>query len=138
MRRVSLVVVAACVAPAGTADDAITTATATFGPSVVDGGAGRDRIELPESGCCLAILGRDGADTIKAARARSIEGGAGNDRITAHGDVHAGKGDDRVDVSGDPDGSDAVACGSGTDAVTADPSDSIADDCETVTLIPAV
>jgi hypothetical protein len=122
----------------GTGDDAITTATATFGPSVIDGGTGRDRIEVPVPGCCLDILGREGADTIKAARARSIEGGGGNDRITAHGDVRAGKGDDRVDVSGDPDQSDAVACGSGTDAVTADPSDSIAADCETVTLIPAV
>ena len=42
-----------------------------------------------------------------------------------------------IDVSGDPDQGDAVSCGPGTDAVTADPSDSIAADCEAVTIVAA-
>jgi hypothetical protein len=121
----------------GNGDDVITTATATFGPSVVDGGAGRDRIDVPVPGCCLEVFGRDGADTIDVARARSIEGGRGNDTITAHGSVEGDRGNDRIDVSGNPDESDAVSCGPGTDAVTADPSDSIGAGCEAVTIISA-
>ena len=119
----------------GIGDDEITIATATFGPSLVDGGAGRDRIDVPVPGCCLDVRGRDGADTINASGARSIDGGHGNDTITAHGTVAGDRGNDRIDVSGNPDQSDAVSCGPGTDAVTADPSDSIAADCETVTVI---
>jgi hypothetical protein len=119
----------------GIGDDVITTATATFGPSVIDGGAGRDRIDVPLPGCCLDVFGRDGADTINAARARSIYGGGGNDTITAHGNVRGNRGSDRVDVSGNPDESDAVSCGPGIDAVTADPTDSIAADCEAVTIV---
>ena len=121
----------------GNGDDVITTTTATYGASVVDGGAGRDRIDVPVPGCCLDVLGRAGADTIKAATARSIDGGGGNDTITAHGNVRGGGGKDRVDVSGNPDQSDAVSCGPGTDTVTADPSDSIAADCEAVTIVSA-
>jgi hypothetical protein len=87
------------------------------------------------AGCCLDILGRDGADTINAAGARSIDGGRGKDTITAHGTVGGGRGDDQVDVSGNPDQSDGVSCGPGSDVVTADPSDSIAADCEII--VPA-
>ena len=121
----------------GAGDDLITILTATFGPSVVDGGAGRDRIDVAMPGCCLDVLGGDGADSIDAAAARSVDGGRGNDGITAHGIVGGARGNDRVDVSGNPDQSDTVSCGPGTDTVTADPSDSIADDCETVTIVPA-
>jgi Ca2+-binding RTX toxin-like protein len=122
----------------GSGDDVLTTLTATFGSSVVDGGAGRDRIDLPmPGGCCLDVLGRDGADTIDADAARSIDGGRGNDTITAHGNVRGDRGNDRIDVSGNPDQSDAVSCGPGRDAVTADPSDSIAANCEAVTIVPA-
>jgi hypothetical protein len=105
----------------GPGDDAITTLTATYAASVVDGGAGRDRIDVPAAGgCCLDVLGREGADT-----------------ITAHGRVRGGAGNDRIDVSGNPDGSDAVTCGSGRDVVTADASDSIAANCESVTVAAA-
>ena len=122
----------------GSGDDAITTLTPTFGSSVVDGGAGRDRIDVSVSGgCCLDIFGRGGADTINAVAARSIDGGPGKDTITGHGSVSGAGGVDRIDVSGNPDQSDAVACGAGKDAVTADPSDTIAADCEAVTIVPA-
>jgi hypothetical protein len=105
----------------GRGDDAITTLTATYAASVVQGGPGRDRIDVPAAGgCCLDVRGGDGADT-----------------ITAHGSIRGGAGNDRIDVSGNPDGSDAVACGAGTDAVTADASDSIAADCEAVTIAAA-
>jgi hypothetical protein len=122
----------------GPGDDAITTLTATYAASVIGGGPGRDRIDVPAAGgCCLDVLGGAGADTITAAGARSAAGGPGNDTITAHGSVRGGAGNDRIDVSGNPDGSDAVACGSGRDAVTADASDSIAADCESVTIAVA-
>jgi Ca2+-binding RTX toxin-like protein len=122
----------------GAGDDAITTLTATYAASVVDGGAGRDRIDVSlNGGCCLDILGRDGADTINAVSARSVNSGDGNDRVTAHGSVRSGAGDDRIDVSGNPDQSDAVSCGAGRDAVTADPGDSVNADCEAVTTVSA-
>jgi hypothetical protein len=122
----------------GPGDDELTTLTATYAASVVDGGPGRDRIDVPAAGgCCLDVLGRGGTDTITAAGARSTDGGAGNDTITAHGNVRGSGGNDRIDVSGNPDRSDAVSCGPGRDAVTADPSDSVNADCEAVTTVPA-
>jgi hypothetical protein len=134
----------------GDGDDAISTATATFGSSVIDGGPGRDRIDVSPPGCCLDVLGQDGSDTITVTVARSIDGGGGNDAIsgratsgidggtgndtiTAHGSVRGSWGNDRINVSGNPDESDSVSCGPGRDAVTADPSDTIAADCEAVT-----
>jgi hypothetical protein len=122
----------------GPGDDAITTLTATYASSVVDGGAGRDRIDVPAAGgCCLDVLGRDGADTITAAGARSTDRGAGHGTITAHGNVRGSRGNDRIDVSGNPGQSDVVSCGPGRDAVAADPSDGVDADCEAVTTVPA-
>ena len=121
----------------GPGDDAITTLTATYASSLIDGGAGRDRIDVPlTGGCCLDILGRDGADTINAASARSIDSGAGNDTVTAHGNVRGSGGNDRIDVSGNPEQSDVVSCGPGRDTVAADPNDSVNADCEAVTTAP--
>jgi Ca2+-binding RTX toxin-like protein len=58
----------------GPGDDAITMLTATYAASIVDGGAGRDRIDVSlTGGCCLDILGRDGADTINVVSARSVD-----------------------------------------------------------------
>ncbi|HSC93127.1 MAG TPA: hypothetical protein VLB86_15855 [Gaiellaceae bacterium] len=65
------------------------------------------------------IVGRGGADLVVA--------GTGGDR------VEAGSGDDRVAL--DQDGArDRVACGPGRDLVTADREDTVAADCEVVTL----
>ena len=63
------------------------------------------------------LFGGAGNDTINGgAGADLIDGGAGNDRITAR------------------DGQrDTVHCGTGTDTVTADKTDTISRDCETVT-----
>jgi hypothetical protein len=120
----------------GDGDDAITTLTETFAPSVVDGGDGRDSIDVTEPSALLDVAGGGGADTISVARARSTDGEGGNDRITAHGSVRGGAGNDRIDVSGPGDAGDAVSCGAGIDAVTADAADSVAADCERVAIAP--
>jgi hypothetical protein len=101
----------------------------------------------------LALLGSAGAITIQGTEgpdrligtpaADSLAGLAGADRLEGRGgadfldggpgrDVFLGSaGDDRVAADGDG-AKDSVGCGPGTDGVTADQSDAVADDCETI------
>jgi hypothetical protein len=136
----------------GDGDDDIATETGTYGPSIIDGGPGRDRIDAPLAyGCCLDIVGQAGADTITAVAARSIDGGegndtisarayqgidggTGNDTITGHGSIDGSWGNDTIDVAGNPGEVDVVRCGGGNDRVTADRSDTVTADCESVKL----
>jgi hypothetical protein len=70
--------------------------------------------------------GRAGGDTISGlAGSDVIVGGPGRDAIAG------GKGDDRVPAHGDGT-RDRVACGTGRDVVTADPSDVVQRDCDVV------
>jgi hypothetical protein len=133
----------------GDGEDQITTLTATYSESVIDGGPGRDRIDVPFGNCCLDIAGQDGADAITVVNARSIDGGggndtisgtsraidggSGNDTISAHGTIDGSWGNDRINASGNPGETDVLRCGPGTDVAIADPSDDVAADCEVVT-----
>ncbi|HWH94457.1 MAG TPA: hypothetical protein VNT03_11405 [Baekduia sp.] len=89
------------------------------GGGTVSGSAGKD---------VIVVLGHDW----------TISGGRGNDLIRGGPDVEtitAGDGADRVDVR---DGvQDAVSCGAGVDVAYADPIDTVAADCETVSARPA-
>lgn len=93
----------------------------------VDGGAGNDTIALAHSAPSGTISGGDGSDLISAwpstelfaAAGATYAGGAGNDTIDVYGD-------------GTAFGNDTVTCGAGNDTVYADPTDTVAADCEHV------
>jgi hypothetical protein len=106
--------------------------------SIADGGPGDDRINGSNSPY-LTVLGGAGADTITVDHVREIDGGSNNDTITGHATrtINGNWGNDRIDVSGNPSDyyGDTVICGPGADTVIADPNDSIAADCETVTRV---
>jgi RTX calcium-binding nonapeptide repeat (4 copies) len=81
------------------------------------------------------IAGRPGSDTLL--------GGPGNDRLAGGGDLDplldGGDGNDWINSSGDLGAAfigDDVVCGRGQDEVFADRDDSVAADCETVTIVP--
>ena len=86
--------------------------TATDYPAAIDGGDGADR-----------IFGGPQADV--------VHGGAGSDTLTGGGGRDVLSGDDGDDSINAADGlPDQITCGPGFDAVTADPLDTVADDCE--------
>jgi Ca2+-binding RTX toxin-like protein len=73
------------------------------------------------------LSGGDGNDT--------LEGGSGDDILRGNKGVDTqsgGAGNDFIDSRGDK--ADIISCGTGMDTVKADPSDSVAPDCETVDL----
>ena len=90
----------------------------------VTGTAGNDR-----------LVGTPGADVIRGLAGRDqLFGRGGNDFLqagTGHDLVDAGPGADRVAVSYDG-ARDSIRCGSGTDVVNADSTDTVARDCELV------
>ncbi|CAA9533661.1 MAG: Alkaline phosphatase [uncultured Solirubrobacteraceae bacterium] len=108
----------------------------------LDAGDREDRVtaELPIP---VALLGGDGADTLRAGPADdTLAGDAGDDTLTAGGGrdtlmgglgidaLDAGAGDDAIRVR---DGlADTVRCGDGSDTVDADTLDEVAGDCERV------
>jgi diguanylate cyclase (GGDEF)-like protein len=94
---------------------------------VADDGAANERANV--AGDIENILGGSGADTlIGDDDANTIEGGAGKDVL------RSGGGDDTLRAR---DGErDDVACGSGHDAGTADASDAIAGDCDSLLIHP--
>src|SRR5262245_29142432 len=110
--RVALVTVAALV---------LTTAA---GARVVTGTAGNDRlVGTPRGDVVRGLAGRDTLTGLGGAD--FLQGGPGRDS------VDAGRGADLIAVS--YDGSpDSVRCGVGLDTVNADPSDTVARDCELV------
>jgi hypothetical protein len=82
----------------------------------VNGGAGKDALGSGLGGTSI----RD-----------RIVGGSGNDRITSAGFTLDGSGNQIPDAWG----ADRVNCGSGTDFVQADSSDSVNANCERVLLV---
>jgi hypothetical protein len=112
-------------------------------PVTLDGGLGADLLEtagaadtlngdqgnddLDSGGGNDSVSGGDGRDSIHSGEgADSVSGGLGSDAIDAGG------GNDNVDVA---DGiADSVACGPGTDTVSADQLDQLGD-CEDVTRV---
>jgi Ca2+-binding RTX toxin-like protein len=95
----------------------------------VDGGAGADTIAMSRSAAAGTVAGGDGSDLISAypstdrfaTGGATYDGGAGNDTINVFGD-------------GTSFGNDTVTCGDGNDTVYADPTDTVAADCEHVIL----
>jgi Ca2+-binding RTX toxin-like protein len=104
--------------------------------SVLDGGPGSDTL----AGLGGArLFGGDGHDGLWTTDGRSFtaEAGAGRDFIiggNGKDTIDAGPGADFVQVA--PDGfADTVVCGTGNDTVRADPLDTVAADCEQVTVV---
>jgi len=107
------------------------------GPSELAGGGGDDFLKTSDGSDRLD--GGPGADTIDGGFGDdTLVGGPGRDSIA--GDHPGGEcgiywcklpaGNDTIDArDGEPD---SVSCGFGTDSVKADPSDTVAGDCETV------
>jgi uncharacterized repeat protein (TIGR01451 family) len=95
----------------------------TAGPDVLRGGAGNDSLRGLGGNDRLyggsgndRLFGNAGADRLDGGKGRDIlDGGAGNDTILAR---------DRT--------VDTIRCGAGRDVVTADRTDRVAKDCETV------
>lgn len=111
------------------------------GDDYVDGGNGNDELHGGDGDDILAgrndndrIFGDAGDDRITGDRGTdTIDGGSGNDTIygnLANDIISGGSGNDRINVV--RGGSDRVSCGPGRDIVFADPTDTIADDCESV------
>ncbi|MEX0992943.1 MAG: hypothetical protein WDZ37_03010 [Solirubrobacterales bacterium] len=109
------------------------TLTGGRGDDSISGGRGADRLDGSSGGDTL--VGDAGGD--------SLTGGRGDDVLTG-GDgadtLDGGKGTDSFEAGADDDSIDAVdgkadkvSCGSGTDSVRADVSDSVDSDCERVT-----
>ena len=113
----------------------------------LDGGPGSDRIVGRETNCNGPVVptqvGGSGDDTMRFAEpARgwtegwALEGGRGDDRISGAAGAdsfESGPGWDLVRATGDG-AADAVSCGPGYDRVIADPLDSVAENCEQVTI----
>lgn len=104
--------------------------------SVLDGGPGSDTLAGREDAHLLGGDGHDGLWTTDG-RAYTAQGGAGRDFIiggNGKDTIDAGPGDDFIQVA--PDGvADNVVCGTGNDTVRADPLDTVAADCENVTVV---
>jgi RTX calcium-binding nonapeptide repeat (4 copies) len=106
--------------------------------SVLDGGPGSDTL----AGLAEAhLFGGDGDDGLWTSdgRAYMAQGGAGRDFIvggSGKDTIDAGPGADYVQVAPDNFG-DTIVCGTGDDTVRADPLDTVAADCEHVTIVGA-
>jgi Ca2+-binding RTX toxin-like protein len=124
----------------GSGDDIVYFRTWLYGPAVLDGGKGHDTIvSQPAGGTAsggdgddiIVIHGRVPERIVPNQDGFAISGGPGADTII--GDVLAdtidgGDGRDYVDVL--DGGADTVSCGSGTDVVRYDATDTVAADCE--------
>jgi Ca2+-binding RTX toxin-like protein len=108
------------------------------GNDVVEGGSANDTIVGDPNGCAQpgndSLDGRDGNDTLLGGPGvDTLKGGMGADGLLGgpgQDDLQGQSGGDRI---GSNDGeADTVSCGSGVDGVRADPTDTIAPDCERV------
>jgi len=117
------------------------------GAGELQGGPGRDHISMLTQGRAVAH-GDTGADVLDVTPNDPSErwfsdftfyGDEGPDQLSGGPDadvLDGGSGPDTIDATGGR-GSDTITCGPGKDTVLADTADSIADDCESVTLLPA-
>jgi Ca2+-binding RTX toxin-like protein len=90
--------------------------------------------------CVERVIGTAGADRITGdANPQTILGGDGDDTLDGGGgpDVVGGQGGDDT-LAGQDGFIDALSCGAGTDAATADRFDIVDQDCETVSRSPAL
>jgi hemolysin type calcium-binding protein/Big-like domain-containing protein len=96
------------------------------------GGPGRDRMIGAAGNDGLS--GKGGRDRLSGGRGPDrLNGGSGNDRLNAGGGtnrLNGGGGNDRLNAQNGQQ--DRVRCGSGNDRVNADPTDTVAGDCEVV------
>ena len=120
-----------------------------FGNDVIQGGSGGDRL-FGDSGSDRLdgqsgndrLSGQGGSDRINGGTGNDyMTGGAGNDRLTdrrGKDRLSGGSGIDRLDArdtrAADRRKADRILCGPGRDTVIADRRDSIARDCERVSL----
>ena len=112
----------------------------TTGSGGLEGGGGDDVITLDAPGGHAYAHGDGGADRIEVAAtaefsAYALSGGDGPDLlVTGPGadTADGGAGRDSIDTRGG--GADVVTCGSGVDTVRGDAADTIAADCERVTI----
>ena len=112
----------------------------TTGSGGLEGGGGHDLITLDAPGGHAYARGDAGADRIEVAAgaefsAYALAGGDGPDVLVAgpgEDTADGGAGRDAIDTRGG--GADAVTCGAGNDTVSADATDTIAADCEHVTI----
>jgi hypothetical protein len=110
------------------------------GSGGLEGGGGQDFITLDSPGGHAYAHGDAGADRIEVAAGAefssyALAGGDGPDVLVAGPGVDTADGDagrDTIDTRGG--GTDAVTCGAGVDTVRADATDTVAADCERVTL----
>lgn len=110
---------------------------AGFTPATLAGGDGADRLVGNMS---AAVSGGSGNDLLIGGA--TLDGGAGADRIKGTGGstISGGAGSDAIDAADGSGAPDTISCGSGFDAVWADPEDTVAPDCElrTIGLAPAL
>jgi len=112
----------------------------TTGSGGLEGGGGQDLITLDAPGGHAYARGDAGADRIEVAAGAefssyALAGGDGPDvLVTGPGadTADGGTGRDAIDTRGG--GADTVTCGAGNDAVRADAADTVAADCEHVTI----
>ena len=109
--------------------------------SSLDGGSGSDRLH---GHACARLTGGPGSDAITvylsgegADRAGRFDGGPGRDFIVGGlgpDKIDAGPGRDFIQAAADG-APDTIVCGTGRDTVRANPTDTVAADCENVTLV---
>ena len=112
----------------------------TTGSGELEGGGGADLITLDAPGGHASARGDGGADHIEVAAdaefsSYALAGGDGPDvLLTGPGadTADGGAGRDTIDTLGG--GADVVTCGAGIDSVRADATDTVAADCERVTI----
>jgi Ca2+-binding RTX toxin-like protein len=108
----------------GAADDHI---TGSVGKNTLDGGGGNNSIT--SLGGADTLLGGDGNDTLAGGGgADSIYGGSGNNALSG------GPGADTLHSNGGTT-ADTDNCGGGTDSATVDAHDTVAANCESVTVV---
>ena len=109
--------------------------------SSLDGGSGSDRLL---GYACARLTGGPGSDVITvylsgegSDRAGRFDGGPGRDFIVGGlgpDQIDAGPGRDFIQAAADG-APDTILCGTGRDTVRANPADTVAADCENVTII---
>lgn len=122
----------------GAGDDELDEGNVANGADTLVGGAGSDTVDY--SGRSVAVLadidgtpddGEAGESDAVGADVEALIGGQGPDRLAGSPESNTLSGNGGDDVIDSRDlAADIVACGSGTDSVSADASDDLAPDCE--------
>ena len=107
--------------------------------ATLDGGPGNDRIT---GAGCVHEIGGDGSDgltvdPVSSDSGATLDAGDGRDFVVggpSSEQIDAGAGRDFIQAAAD-DVADTITCGDGRDTVRADPLDTIAADCEHVTIV---